>query len=537
VIDIDAFYDHATLSARLETLARSPVVDLESIGESPAGRELWCATATGTDVDDPGDRPALLVTANMHAREFAGSWTALHLLDRIVENYGEDPALTDLLDRRTAYVVPRVCPDGAEFVLETRTRKCRSRFVDLAPGDVRDPNVVVPGDLSGDGRILSMRWPAEDGDHVVPDDEPRLTLPRDEAATAGTFYRHTVEGPVLNYDGGPVSEVEMRSDFNRNFPSAEWAPRDWIGHGPYPLSEPEPRALAEFVLDHPNVACAVDLHCGNPAIFLPEAVTGDDPAHPGDAELLRRIGERGEEVTGFPLLGGYWEASGDEPYALPGSFKDWLYERVGVPAYVLEHGMLYNSQGLDTADLAMDDREHARASGEAVLAYHDSHPHRDVFYDWTPVEHPQLGEVEVGGWDWARYGCPAIEEMPSIAARVTDWLLAVAEWAPDVGVDASVEQIGDGLCRVEATVRNRGRLPTHLTERGRETVQDARPLVTVEDADVIAGRRRRLESHLDARGESVRREWVLRGSGTVEVTVTSPRGVAAATRVDLDGPE
>jgi hypothetical protein len=171
-------------------------------------------TATGTDVDDPGDRPALLVTADMHAREFAGSWTALHLLDRIVENYGEDPALTDLLDRRTAYVVPRVCPDGAEFVLGTRTRKCRSRFVDLAPGDVRDPNVVVPGDLSGDGRILSMRWPAEDGDHVVPDDEPRLTLPRDEAATAGTFYRHTVEGPVLNYDGGPVSEVEMRSDFN-----------------------------------------------------------------------------------------------------------------------------------------------------------------------------------------------------------------------------------------------------------------------------------------------------------------------------------
>jgi hypothetical protein len=40
VIDIDAFHDHATLSARLETLARSPVVDLESIGESPAGREL-----------------------------------------------------------------------------------------------------------------------------------------------------------------------------------------------------------------------------------------------------------------------------------------------------------------------------------------------------------------------------------------------------------------------------------------------------------------------------------------------------------------
>ena len=539
MIDFDAFPDHTDLTAKLEALAESTVIDLESIGESREGREIWCATAAGPGGSGgPEDWPALLVTANVHAREFAGSWTALHLLDYLARGYGTDEKLTDLLDRRTVYVIPRVSPDGADFVLETRTRKCRSRFVDVDPGAVREPNVVVPRDLTDDGNILTMRWPAEDGEYVVPDDEPRQTLPREQTETNGTFYHRTVEGVVANHSGGPASEIDARSDFNRNFPTSEWEPHDWLGHGPYPLSEPETRALAEFVLDRPNVVAAVDLHTGNPAIFSPEA-TKEDPSHPGDAELIRQLGSRAEEITGFPLLAGYWEASGGDPVALGGSLKDWLYERLGIPAYIVEHGMLYNSLGIDTEDLAMDDREHARATDEALLAYHDEEPGRGVFYEWTTVEHPQLGEVEVGGWDWVRHANPPVEELPEIAERVTEWLLELAAWAPDVGIEATSEPLEGGFYRISATLRNRGRLPTNLTDRGRESTRDARPLLTLsgadgENVDVVSGQERQLLDHLDARGGSERREWVVRHSEAAEVAVEGPRGVVAETQIRLD---
>lgn len=534
MIEIDDFYGHAALTAKLETLAESPVIDIEAIGESPEGRELWCATVAGTGGPPADSRPALFVSANMHALEFAGSWTSLHLLDRLAEGYGEVPEISDLLDRRTFYVVPRVCPDGADFVLETRTRKCRSRFVDLDPEAVRDSNVVLPSDLTGDGKIHSMRWPVADGEQVVPEDEPRLTLPRTEEETDGTYYRYTAEGIVANYDGGPVSDVDMRSDFNRNFPSGEWDPFDWIGHGPYPLSEPETRAIGEFLLDHPNVVGVADLHTGNPAIFPPQTAREDDPAHAEDADLIEHIGERGEEITDFPFIGGYYEASGDDPYTLAGTFKDWAYERTGVPTYVVEQGKLINHLGLDTDDLEMDGREYARDWGEAMLDYHDADPDRDVFYDWKTVEHPQLGEVEVGGWDWVRYGNPPIAEMPGIAERVTDWLLEFAEWAPDVGIETAAEPVDGDLHKVTATVRNRGRLPTNVTEQGHETIQDAAPLVTIDGGRVVSGDERRLLDHLDARGGGEQCVWVVRSTDSVTVTVESPRGVAAENRVEFD---
>lgn len=534
MIEIDGYYDFSTLTDKLQRLAEAEIIELLSIGESVDGRPLWCATVAGTGQSgSPSDQPAVLVTANMHAREYAGSWTTLRLLDRLAEGYGSDQGVTELLDRRTIYAIPRVCPDGAEFVLETRTRNCRSRFVELARSDVRDPNVVVPRDITGDGRILSMRWPAEDGGYVVPDDEPRLTLSRPDDATEGTFYRQTVEGVVANYDGGPVSAANVRCDFNRNFPSEEWAPQHWIGHGAYPLSEPETRALADFVLDRPNIVAAIDLHCGNPAIFYPQGVQGDDPAHPSDADLFRRLGERGEELTGFPYLAGYFEASGGDPYTLQGAYKDWLYERIGIPAYTVEHGMLYNSLGFDTDDLAMDSDEHARATGEALLAYHDDQADEPLFYDWEPVEHPELGQVEVGGWDWAQWSCPAVEDMPDIADRVSDWIVEVAEWAPEPTIEASATPVAEGLHRVEATVRNRGRLPTNITERGKRSIQDAEPVLTLAAGEIVTGRPRQVTGHLDAGGDSHRYEWVVRDEEDVTIALDGARGVSTETTVNL----
>jgi hypothetical protein len=540
-ISISEFYTHDQLTEKLDRLVESApdLLSLSSIGTSPQGRELWCVEAANASAGPPVEsRPALLVTANMHAREVAGSWVSLHLLDHLVTEYGDDPAVTELLDERALYVVPRVAPDGADYVLDKRTWNVRSRHVELAGRDATDPDVVHMRDVDGDGRIRTMRWRAADGDEkLLEDSDEELLVSRSPEDTDGEFYRSTVEGVVPEYDGGPVREPDTRSDFNRNFPSKAWKPFDWIGHGGYPLSEPETRALAEFVIDHPNVTGVVDLHTGNPAVFYPWEVNRDDCPE-ADANLVERIGRRAEELTGFPYIGSYGEARGEErTVALPGSFRDFAFERHGVPAYVLELGMFYNYLGMDTEDLG--DEDHERETNRRLIEYHRENPDYGLFHEWESHDHPQLGEVEIGGWDPVLWCNPPMDELPDVAADVTSFVLEFSEWAPDLSASLDAEAVGENLYRVRADLENGGPLPTNLTERGRETHSRAEPVVELTadaDAEFVTGRSRRRVDHVDARGGRESLEWVVRApAGTrLALTASTPRGAYAGAALELD---
>lgn len=84
---------------------------------------------------------------------------------------------------------------------------------------------------------------------------------------------------------------------------------------------------------------------------------------------------------------------------LPGLFKDFAYERLGVPSFVLELGLFYNYLGLETADLAMPYEEYEREWKCRAMAWHDDNPEYGLFHDWKWVEHSQLDAVDIGGWD------------------------------------------------------------------------------------------------------------------------------------------
>ncbi|WP_207592281.1 M14 family zinc carboxypeptidase [Halomontanus rarus] len=542
VIPITDFYDHEELTEKLHRLidAAPDLLSMSSIGTSPEGRELWCVEAANTAVGPAVEtRSALLVTANMHAREVAGSWVSLHLLDHLVSAYGDDPAVTEALDERALYVIPRIAPDGADYVLDKRTWGVRSRNVELTDREANAPDVVHPRDVDGDGRIRTMRWRASDGDEKRLEGTD-LLVSREPDDVEGEFYRSTVEGVVPEYTGGPVREPDTRSDFNRNFPSKAWDTFDWIGHGKYPLSEPETRALAEFVYDRPNITGVVDLHTGNPAVFYPSAMTRDD-RHDEDETLLERIGRRAEELTTFPYLSSYDEVRGEErETALPGSFKDFVYERHGVPAYVVELGMFYNYLGMDTEDLALPTAEHERTSNRLLLEWHEENPEYGLFDEWETHEHPQLGTVEIGGWDPVLWCNPPKDDLPDVASDVTSFVLEFSEQAPELHVSFEAESIGDDLYRLTAELENRGRLPTNLTKRGLETHTRAEPIVDLETeggVEIVSGRSRRTVGHLEGRGGRESVEWIVRAPSSARFTLTgsTPRGARATAELDLEG--
>ena len=74
----DRFYSYAELTETLEAwAAEAPrLLELESLGRSFEGREIWLATLTNLDTGPAAEKPALLVEANIHAVEVTGCTAA-----------------------------------------------------------------------------------------------------------------------------------------------------------------------------------------------------------------------------------------------------------------------------------------------------------------------------------------------------------------------------------------------------------------------------------------------------------------------------
>ncbi len=90
------------------------LVRLEVIGKTWEGRELVALTLSD-NLEQAADKPALLYTGTMHAREWVGHELALSFVRHILENMDYDPTIQYALQRSTLYLVPCMNPDGLEY--------------------------------------------------------------------------------------------------------------------------------------------------------------------------------------------------------------------------------------------------------------------------------------------------------------------------------------------------------------------------------------------------------------------------------------
>jgi hypothetical protein len=96
-------------------------------------------------------------------------------------------------------------------------------------------------------------------------------------------------------------------------------------------------------------------------------------------------------------------------------------------------------------------------------------------HGWKPFAHPQLGNVEVGGWDrFHAIGNPPLPRLEREVERFPRWLLWQALCSPKLElVDSAVTALGDGAWKVTVVVQNTGWLPTYVSKRAlaRKTVR------------------------------------------------------------------
>lgn len=97
----------------------SSIAKLESIGKTAENRDIWAMTVTGYKGSLAEKMiPGSLFVGNHHAREHLSTEVALNALHHILENYGKDDRITNLVNNRVIYFIPQLNPDGAHWDLK-----------------------------------------------------------------------------------------------------------------------------------------------------------------------------------------------------------------------------------------------------------------------------------------------------------------------------------------------------------------------------------------------------------------------------------
>ena len=99
--------------------AHPDIVEVQSIGKSYQGRDIWAAKISDNVATDE-DEPEILFDALHHAREHMTVEQALYLLHLLADNYGSDATVTNLVNGREVWIIFALNPDGGEYDLTCR---------------------------------------------------------------------------------------------------------------------------------------------------------------------------------------------------------------------------------------------------------------------------------------------------------------------------------------------------------------------------------------------------------------------------------
>jgi len=563
-VRFDKYYKYDELTAVLQAWAveHPDRFRLTSMGKSYEGRDIWLATVTNFATGPDTEKPAFWLEANIHAVEVTGCTAALHLINKLLTQYGHDEKVTRVMDTRAFYIAPRLNPDGAELALADRPRFIRSSVRPYPRLDQQDG--LIEEDIDGDGRILMMRVRDPNGAWKPYPDDPRWLIAREpddapavpDAPDSGEFYRLLPEGSIQNYDGVTIKVAPAREglDLNRQYPM-EWAPEgDQHGAGPYPTSEPEVRAMVQAVIDRPNITGYITYHTMSGVHLRPYSAHADDDMPTGDLRTFKFIGERATKFTGYPAKSVFHDFKYEPKQVIRGGSDDWMYDHLGVYAWTTEFWSPQQQIGLKDYHFIEWYRDHPLEHDLKLLKWSDEVIKGKGYIDWYPFEHPQLGHVELGGWDqmysWTN---PPTDLLEKEIAPHSDFAIFHLLISPKLDVHTlEVRPLGADTYHIRLVLCNTGWLPTNITQKAvdRKAVRPIEVELTLpEGAKMINGekktevgqldgrsdKRNLLSTYADVTSDRAKVEWVITApqGGTLKIEARHQRAGTLRREVEL----
>ncbi|MHB8095246.1 MAG: M14 family metallopeptidase [Candidatus Aminicenantales bacterium] len=110
------YHSYGELEAGLEALAAAHPrhVRVVTIGTSLEGRKID-ALRIGSDASTDGPKAEILILGCHHAREWISVEVPFRLAERLAAGYEGDPAIREIVDHCTFWIVPLINPDGLEY--------------------------------------------------------------------------------------------------------------------------------------------------------------------------------------------------------------------------------------------------------------------------------------------------------------------------------------------------------------------------------------------------------------------------------------
>ena len=559
-------YDEITAFLRKWASDYPDIVDLYSVGKSFEGRDIWQITITNKSTGKDTDKPAMFIEGNRHSGEVTAAESALWFAWDILSNYGQDPALTKLVDTKAIYVRVKNNPDGSELYLNTaQSNRSTVRPYDDDQDGLLDED--PPEDLDGDGFILQMRKKVEPGKGtmMIDPDDPSGRLMKRAPAGKGDYI---VSSEGIDNDGdGRVNEDGIGGlDLHRNYPE-NWRPmpgRDLTGRGftqggagEYPLSEPETRAVFTFLLEHPNVSIGQTMDTSVPMLLHgPSTSRMSEAMFPGDLKIYQYFDEEGKKITAYPNAGDtYWDYAnlgrGDRDMRAMAAEMGFEMPREpqGQPLFghspdfgYLYYGAVWYGDELWNGGRVKDYDGDGRVTDLESLRYIDEELGGRYFKPWTKFNHPTLGEVEIGGFNpkfWRQN--PPVELLEEWAKKEALFNLFLAQSLPQVKIVSAgmkaVKKEADTF-EITAVFTNEGFLPTALEMADRVKIvrPDAASVRLPSGAELVDTRVRQEIGFLK-QNEKKDVRWKIKvkpgTTGEAEVSILSTRGGVARTTVKI----
>jgi murein tripeptide amidase MpaA len=238
-----------------------------------------------------------------------------------------------------------------------------------------------------------------------------------------------------------------------------------------------------------------------------------------DLWVYQRICELGSQITGYRHASVFHDFKYHPKEVITGGFDDWAYDHLGMISFTIEMWDLPTAAGIKDRKFIDWFRQHPHEEDLQILHWALDNVGAAAFVDWYNFDHPQLGQIEVGGWDrmytWRN---PPHALMEAEAAQQAPFILAMGDMLPRLNIHSlSLTPLGNSDYHLNLVVENNGFLPTTTTKQAVKR-KSARPvrveLDLPEGAALISGKQLSELGHLQGRSNKLDVTFLMEASPT-----------------------
>lgn len=401
--------------------------------------DIWMLKISD-QVNEAEDEPAVYFVGAHHAREPISTEVVMGIIYHLLEGYGVDDEITNMVNEAEIYIVPIVNPDGHEIVLDQINTNWRKNAADNNGNGILETNTYGPDGVDLN-RNYGWEW------------------------------------------GGSGSSGDQTDETYR---------------GESAFSEPETQSIKELLATY-HFTSGISYHSYSELVLWPYAYSMESlaPDHEALEELGTNMAMSIPRITGS---GHYTPEQSNELYPAAGITDDWAYGKYGVFCYTVELAQQFIppayqveeivSDNIEAAMMVLNRANHQALRGHVFDAVSLEPLQAEIFVDgidgMASNRDPYKSNTEFGSYyrllpsgdksvTFSAYGYVSQSfENVSISEEEATFLDVYLERAPSGPVFGSVIDgiTGENLEGVEITFLNTPLLPAVTNENGVYEVEE-----------------------------------------------------------------